>query len=164
MRTTASSKHHWARLRAWACLPIGLVTAWSPLPSWSAESSVPWECSGYQGEAQARCVQTFIEQPRTRIAELEGERQAQARELDRLRDQVDRQHATTAEMQQELADQTPSVVPVPVPYGSWYPPVGFSLYLGRPWVYGPYGPGLVVRPYGWGPRYYGPHGRWARRR
>lgn len=144
-------------------LLIGVVILIPSWPAWGAEAGIPWECSGYQGEAQGRCVQTFIEQQRTHIATLEGERQAQACELDRLRDHVDRQRAATAEIQQRLADRTPSVVPVAIPYGYWHPPAGFSLYLGRPWVYGPYGPGLVVRPHVWGPRYYGPHGRWARR-
>lgn len=141
-------------------LLIGILILIPSRPARGAEANIPWECSAYQGEAHGRCIHTFIEQQRTQLAKLEGERQAQARELDRLRDQMDRQRTTTAEMRQRLDDWTSSVVPVPVPYGSWYPPAGFSLYLGRPWDYGP---GLMLRPHVRGPRYLGPHGRWARR-
>jgi hypothetical protein len=136
-----------------------LLTAW---PTRIAEASVPWECSGYEGEAQTRCMQTFIELQREKIAKLEDERRAQERELGRLQEQIGRQ-AAAADVQQQLASRSTTLVPVPSPYWYWYPPVGVSLYFGRPWIYGIYGPPYIYRPRSWGPRHYGPHGGWGRR-
>ncbi|MEK7726723.1 MAG: hypothetical protein AAB311_06035, partial [Nitrospirota bacterium] len=34
--------------------------------------SVPWECSTYEGEAQTRCLNTFIELQREEIGKLKG--------------------------------------------------------------------------------------------
>ena len=130
----------------------------------AADSSRPWECSNYTGDAHTRCLQAFIEIQREKISKLEAEVQLQQSTVGQLKDQADRQSAMTADLQRQMSEQSSSVstygyIAPGLLYG--YPSVGFGLYLGRPWLYGSpfYG-----RPYAWGPRYYRPyHGRWHRR-
>jgi len=134
-----------------------------PAPSHAADST-PWECSQYEGEAQTRCLNAFVEMQREKIGQLEGQLQTQQGTVNQLKDQVDRQSAATADLQRQFSDRPPVTTITPIPYGYpyaysyWYPPtLGLGLYLGRPWTYGaPY----AFRPY-WGPRYYRPwrHGR-----
>lgn len=90
-----------------------LLSVWPVQPS---EASVPWECSGHEGEAHTRCMQTFIELQREKIAKLEGERPAKERELCRLQDQANRQAAAAANVQQQLANRPAAVFPVPSPH------------------------------------------------
>jgi hypothetical protein len=120
---------------------------------------VPWECSTYEGEAQTRCLNTFIELQREEIGKLKGQLQAQQGTLEQLKQQSDRQAAATADMQRQLA-APPAIVPS-VPYSAYtyvYPPtVGLGLYLGRPGFYGYpyyYSPHIY-----WGPRHYRHWGR-----
>jgi hypothetical protein len=121
---------------------------------------VPWECSTYEGEAQTRCVNTFIELQREEIGKLKGQLQAQQSILEQLKQQSDRQATTTEGMQRQIA-APPTIIPA-VPYSAYayvYPPaIGLGLYLGRPGFYRyPY----YYRPHiYWGPRYYR---RWGRR-
>lgn len=121
---------------------------------------VPWECSAYEGEAQTRCVNTFIELQREEIGKLKGQLQAQQSILEQLKQQSDRQATTTEGMQRQIA-APPTIIPA-APYSAYayvYPPaIGLGLYLGRPGFYGyPY----YYRPHiYWGPRYYR---RWGRR-
>ena len=121
---------------------------------------VPWECSTYEGEAQTRCVNTFIELQREEIGKLKGQLQAQQSILEQLKQQSDRQATTTEGMQRQIA-APPTIIPA-APYSAYayvYPPaIGLGLYLGRPGFYGyPY----YYRPHiYWGPRYYR---RWGRR-
>ena len=108
--------------------------------------SVPWECSTYEGEAQTRCLNMFIELQREEIGKLKGQLQAQQGTVEQLKQQSDRQAAATADMQRQIA-APPTIIPA-APYSAYtyvYPPaVGLGLYLGRPGFYG--------YPY-----YYGPH-------
>ena len=122
------------------------------LPVHAANTQVPWECSSYEGDAQARCLNTFIELQREKIGQLEGQLQAQQGAVGQLKNQVDRQSAATADLQRQLSEHpTTTIVPSPYPYAYVYPPaLGLGLYLGRPWIYGP---PYYSRPY-WGPRYY----------
>jgi hypothetical protein len=130
------------------------------LPAMAGEGSIPWECTGYEGAAQTRCLHAYIEVQREKIGKLEEEQRDQQGTLGRLRDQVDRQAAATADLQRSLADRSSVVQPGPygyVPFGySYYgyasvmPPIGFGLYLGRPWLYGP---SSFYRPYLWGRRW-----------
>jgi len=120
---------------------------------------VPWECSTYEGEAQTRCLNTFIELQREEIGKLKGQLQAQQGIVEQLKQQSDRQAAATADMQRQLA-APPAIVPS-APYSAYtyvYPPaVGLGLYLGRPGFYGYpyyYGPHIY-----WGPRHYRHWGR-----
>ena len=129
----------------------------------AADSGVPWECSNYTDEAQRRCLNAFIERQQEQIGQLQGRLQAQQEAMGQLKGQMDRQHAATAQLQQQLSQPPPvsTLVPPPYayPYGSYaYPPVGFGVYLGRPWI-GPGFYGYYGRPY-WGPRFfYRHHGR-----
>jgi uncharacterized coiled-coil protein SlyX len=127
---------------------IGMVSA--GLPAHASESQTPWECSSYTGDARSRCLEAFTESQRDQIATLQGKLQAQQETVNRLKDQLDRQTSTSADLQRQLA-QPPAVVhTVPPLYA--YPPVGFSLYLGNPWIYG--GP-FYSPPFGFGPPFYG---------
>lgn len=150
-------------LSAWLLFGVTSVQA--------GEGSIPWECTGYEGPAQTRCLQAYIEVQREKIGKLEEELRDQQGALGRLRDQVDRQAAATADLQRSLEDRPPVVSPGPygyVPFGYAYygyasvvPPIGFGLYIGRPWLYGP---SSFYRPYLWGPPYFGPRYRyWGRR-
>ncbi len=151
--------------RRWfSSLIFGLCTGLLVFPAHAAESSGPWECSNYSGDAHTRCLQAFIEIQREKISKLEAEVHLQQGTVGQLKDQADRQRAMTADLQRQMSEQFSSVstygyVSPGLLYG--YPSVGFGLYLGRPWLYGSpfYG-----RPYAWGPRYYRPYfGRWHRR-
>ena len=120
---------------------------------------VPWECSTYEGEAQTRCLNTFIELQREEIRKLKAQLQAQQGAVEQLKQQSDRQAAATADMQRQLA--TPPTIVPSVPYSAYtyvYPPaVGLGLYLGRSGYYGYpyyYGPHIY-----WGPRHYRYWGR-----
>ena len=126
------------------------------LPAHASESQTPWECSSYTGDAFTRCVEAFAESQRDQIAALQGKLQAQQETVNRLKDQLDRQASTSAELQRQLA-QPPAVVhTVPPLYA--YPPVGFSLYLG-PRIFGP---PYYYPPFFYGLRFYGPHHRGQR--
>ena len=131
---------------------IGMVLA--GLPAQASESQTPWECSSYTADAHTRCVEAFAESQRDQIAELQGKLQAQQETVNLLKDRLDRQASTSAELQRHLAQSPVVVQTVPPLYA--YPPVGFSLYLGRPWIFAsPY----YYPPFFYGLGYYGPHHR-----
>lgn len=158
-----NSPWRWTMWLAWG---IGMWLWLSALPARATDLQVPWECTGYSGEAQTRCVQTFIELQREKIAKLEGQLQAQQATVGQLKEQTDRQAGVAADLQRQLADRSSTIQPVPYaypyPYAYGYPPVGFGLYLGHPWIYGP---AYFYRPYFGGPRYFGFHrGHWGHRR
>lgn len=148
---------------------VGIGVLLSASPAGATDAEVPWECSGYSGEAQARCVRTLIEIQREKIAQLEGQLKAQQETVAQLKEQSDRHDASAASPAHQAAlppvTVTP-VIPYPYPYHPYafgYPPVGFSLYLGPPWIYGPpylYGPRFNFY---WGPRLFGHRGHWGRR-
>lgn len=130
------------------------------VPAFADNPPVPWECSNYGDEARTRCLNAFIEQQRDQISRLEGQLRAQQEAVGQLKGQLDRQAAAAADVQQQLSQrQTAAIVPAPYAYSFVYPPVGFGIYLGRPWIYGPPYYGYYGRPF-WGPRYYG---HWKRR-
>jgi hypothetical protein len=128
---------------------IGIVLA--GLPAQASESQAPWECSSYTGDAHTRCVETFAEWQRDQIAALQGKLQAEQETIHRLKDQLDRQASTNAELQRQLAQRPAGVHVIPPLYT--YPSVGLSFSLGSPWIYGS---PFFDRPYIFGPRYYGP--------
>lgn len=149
MKTSQERRWRWKILLAWG-LGAGLLL--SAFPALATDAQVPWECSGYSGEAQTRCVQSLIEIQREKIAKLEGELQAQQATVNQLKEQASRQTAAPP------VTVTPGPYAYPYPYTYWYPPVGFSLYLGRPWIYG-YGPPYFYGPsfsFNYGRRFYGP--------
>jgi hypothetical protein len=132
---------------------IGMVLAGQSARA--SESQTTWECSSYTGAAHTRCLEAFVESQRDQIATLQGRMQSQQEALNHLKGQVDRQASSSTDLQRQAAQ--PPVIVQPVPPLYIYPPVGFGLYLGRPWVYGP---PYFYGPYIYGPRYYGgPHFR-----
>jgi hypothetical protein len=136
---------------------IGIGVLLAGLPAQASESQTTWECSSYSGAAHTRCLEAFVESQRDQIATLQGKMQTQQDTVNHLKGQVDRQASTSADLQRQLT-QLPAVVQA-VPPLYVYPPVGFGLYLGRPWIYGP---PYFYSPYIYGPRYsryYGPHYR-----
>jgi hypothetical protein len=140
------------------------------------DSSSPWECSGYSGDAHARCLRALIEVQQEKISKLEGELRSQQSSVNELRDRMERQRAASADLERQLSDRSyaaQSYAPPPTQYYSYsYPPVGFGLYLGSPWYgygygygspyfYRPYfGPRIFIGPRFYGPRYFGHHRRW----
>lgn len=166
IRVKAVQEDRSIRILLWASsIAVLLLFMFMAAPARAAAPQVPWECSTYEGDAQTRCLNAFIESQREKIGQLEGQLQAQQGTVGQLKDQVDRQAAATADLQRQLSDRpVPSVVPAPYPYPysypyaySYPPGIGFGLYLGRPWIYGsPY----YYRPF-WGPRYYR---HWGHRR
>lgn len=109
----------------------------------AANSSIPWECSTYEGDAQTRCLSAFIELQRDKIERLEGQLQAQQGTVGQLKEQVERQAAATADLQRQLRDHPiTTIVPSPYSYTYVYPPtfpptVGLGFYFGGPWIFGP---------------------------
>lgn len=137
-----------------------MVSLTGVLPA-GAGAPVPWECSNYTDEAQTRCLNAFIERQQEQIGQLEGRLQSQQEMVGQLKGQLDRQNAAANQLQQQLSQPPATVVPPPpyiYPYTYAYPPVGFGVYLGRPWL-GPGFYGYYGRPY-WGPPFfYRHHGR-----
>lgn len=137
-------------MRTASILTISIILS-APV-SFAGNSSVPWECSNYSGDAQTRCLNIFIERQQEQIDKLEGQLQAQQNSVRLLKSQFDQQAAMATNLQRQLSHRPPiTVVPPPV-----YPPVGVGIYLGQPWVSGSYY--WYGRPF-WGPRYYGHWGR-----
>jgi hypothetical protein len=124
------------------------------LPAQASETQTLWECSSYTGDAHTRCLEGFAVSQRDQIAALQGKLQAQQETVNLLKDQLDRQASTSAELRRQPAQPPAVVQAVPPLYA--YPPVGLSLYLGRPWIYGP---PFFYRPYVYGSRYYEPRHR-----
>ena len=141
------------KVQPWPRLLIGtvgivMVLAW--LPAQASESLTPWECSSYTSDAHTRCVAAFAELQRDQIAALQEKMKTQEETVTRLKGQLDRQASTSADLQRQLA-QRPAVVQAAPPIYT-YPSVGFGLYLGSPWIYGP---PYYYPPFFYGPRYYG---------
>lgn len=168
MESSQNGRRQRAVLLTWV---VGIGVLLSAFPAGATDADMPWECSGYSGEAQARCVRTLIEIQREKIAQLEGQLKAQQETVAQLKEQVDRHAAAVASPPRQAAPPPVAVAPVipypypyAYPYAFGYPPVGFSLYLGRPWIYGPpylYGPSFNFY---WGPRLFGHRGHWHRHR
>lgn len=136
---------------------IGIVFACSGGIALAGESTGPWECSGYNGDAHTRCLQAFIEVQRGKISTLEGELKSQQGSVNQLKEQADRQSAATADLQRQLSETSHAAAAAPFQFYS-YPPAGVGLYLGSPWYYGS---SYFYRPYFgprvfFGPRYFGP--------
>src|SRR6185295_9793569 len=144
----------WPRLLA-GVIGIGMLLA--GLPAQASESQAPWECSSYTGDAHTRCVGAYMELQRDQIAALQEKMKAQEETVNRLKAQLDRQASTSSDLQRQLA-QRPAVVQAAPPIYT-YPSVGFGLYLGSPWIYGP---PYYYPPFFYGPRYYG-LGYWGHR-
>ncbi|MBI5316112.1 MAG: TMF family protein [Nitrospirae bacterium] len=145
----------WPYLLLIGAIGIGLLLA--GLPAHASESQTPWECSNYTGDAHTRCLTAFVETQRDQIEALQEKMKAQEETVSRLKDQLDRQASSNADLQRRLA-QPPAVVQT-APFLYSYPSVGLGLSFGSPWIYGsPY----YYPPFFSGPRYYG-LGYWGHR-
>lgn len=133
---------------------IGIGILLAGVPTHASESQAPWECSSYTGDAHTRCVETFIEVQRDQIAALQGKLQAQQEIVSQLKNQLDRQSSANADLQRQLS-RPPAVVQTVPPFYA-YPPVGLSLNLGSPSIYGS---PFYYPPYYFGPHFYG--SRWG---
>ena len=143
------------RLWPWILIgAIGVGMVLAGLPAHASESQTPWECSSYTGDTHTRCVEAFAEVQRDQIAALQGKIRAQQETVNLLNNQLDRQASANADLQRQLARPPAVVQTVPPLYA--YPPVGFGLYLGSPWIYGP---PYYYPPFFYGLRYYGLHHR-----
>jgi hypothetical protein len=132
----------------------------------------PEECRAYTGDAHLNCLYAYIEMQQQKVGKIESDLQGQNRMLGQLRDRIDQQALTSAELQQRLRDENASlpssavVSPPPVVYpgyaypplypGYFYPGPGVSLYLGLPGYYGYYYGRPFYGPHFYGPRFYGP--------
>lgn len=141
-------------LRVFGVGMLGIIL-WG-LPAGAAEAALPWECSGFTGEAQNRCIHTLTQLQQEKIAKLEQELDAQRQTVQRLEQQVSQQTAATAKLERQLTDNRSRW------YGSSslqvYPPLGLSLRFGRDRFWG--GSVWYGTPRFWGWRYYG-HGRYG---
>lgn len=134
---------------------VGLGLSMRHSDAFAQDTNVPWECSGYSGEAQTRCVSTLMELQQEKITKLEEQLKTQEGTVNQLKERLDRQEASAlSQVQTSKQDSRyppPYVVPgYAYPYGSSYgytqvPPIG--IYLQPPWRY----PGY----YGYGPGYWG---------
>jgi hypothetical protein len=124
------------------------------------KTDVPWECSEYSSEAQARCMKTLLDLQQEKIANLEAQLKAQEGTVNELKEKMDRQQAL-ARRDAQASKQDPRYPPPPyVPaydsryapaYGYGYAPVPpIGIYLQPPW--------RVPRYYGYGPGYWGQPG------
>jgi len=104
---------------------IGVRVVLSGLQAQASESQTPWECSSYNSDAHTRCLEAFVESQRDQIAALQGKMQAQQETVNHLKDQIDRQASSRADLQRQLA-QPPAVVQVVPPLYA-YPPMGLGL-------------------------------------
>ena len=146
----ASGRSILLHVRTASILTISIILS-APV-SFAGNSSAPWECSNYSGDATTRCLNAFIERQQKQIDKLHRQLLAQENSVGQLKDQLEQQAAMAADLQRQLSHRSAiTVVPPPV-----YPPVGVGIYLGQPWVYGSYY--WYGRPF-WGHRYYGYWGR-----
>ena len=130
---------------------LGLML-WT-LPAGAAVSPMPWECSGFAGEAQSRCVRTLDELQQEKIAKLERAVEVQQRTLQQLQLQVTRQASATADLERKLMRKRSRRYSSP--FVQIYPPLGLTLRFGRDTFFG--GSLFYGRPHYYGPRLYG-HG------
>lgn len=133
---------------------LGIGFSMSNPQALAQDTNVPWECSGYSGEAQTRCVSTLMELQQEKITKLEEQLKTQEGTVNQLKERLDRQEASVLNQVQDSKQNfrySPSYVPgYAYPYGSSYgyaqvPPNG--IYLQPPW--------RSPRYYGYGPGYWG---------
>jgi hypothetical protein len=122
------------------------------------ELDVPWECSGYSGEAQRRCVRTLFELQQEKITRLEEQLKAQEGTVSELKEKLDRQESLARLEAQAYKNSSrfpllPYAYDYPFglasPYGFGLYPPSMGLYLGAPWRsprYFGYGPGYWRQP------------------
>ena len=129
-------------------------------PAFATEQPVPWECSGFTGEAQSRCVRTFTDLQQEKIAKLERDLESQRQTVRQLQSQVTQQASATADLERQLSKRRSRWYGLPSV--QIYPPFGLGLRFGSGRRFG--GSLFFGSPYYYGPRFYGHgHRRWHRR-
>jgi hypothetical protein len=125
----------------------------------ATEPAVPWECTTFVGEAQDRCIRTFVELQQEKIAKLEKDLEVQQQTVQQLQQQMAQQASTTAELERQLTHKSSRWYGPPSVHV--YPPLGLSLRFGRDRFFG--GSLWYGTPRYFGPRFYGHgHRRWHR--
>ncbi len=120
----------------------------------AADQAVPWECTGFAGEAQSRCTRTFTELRQEKIAKLEQELKFQEQKNQQIQQQLSQQASTAAKLERKLTRKrsrwynSPSV--------QIYPPLGLGLRFGRGRFFG--GSLFYGNPRYYGRSFYGRHG------
>ncbi len=134
------------------------IMFWS-LPVGATDQGVPWECTGFAGESQNRCIRTFAELQQEKIAKLEKDLELQKQTVQQLQQQVSQQASATAALERQFT-QNRSRWYGPPSIGV-YPPFGLSLRFGRDRFFG--GSVFYGTPLYFGPRFYGyGYPRWHR--
>ena len=148
-----SSRVTWWLSSVFAC-GVGLGMLVSAASAGAQDPDVPWECSQYSPEAQARCMKTLLELQQEKIARLEGQLKAQEGTVNELKEKMDRQEAV-ARHEAQTSKQDPRYPPPPYvpayapPYAPAYgyvPAPSIGVYIQPPWRY--------PRYYGYGPGYW----------
>ena len=158
MRIPQVNLQYLARIGRLGGLSALAVILWS-LPANATDPIVPWECSGFVGEAQNRCARTFTELQQEKIANLEKELEIQQRTVQHLQYRVTQQASATANLERKLRRKQSrwyrsSFVDI-------YPPLGLSLGFVRHRHFG--GSLFFGSPYYYGPQFFG-HGHRRRHR
>ncbi|MCB9775767.1 MAG: hypothetical protein H6750_15780 [Nitrospiraceae bacterium] len=108
--------------------------------------NVPWECSGYSGEAQIRCLQVLPDLQQNHIAKLEAQLSAQERTANNLKEKMDRHEALASRDARVYKPDPRFPLPYVPAYASPYAYAPFGIYLRPPWT--------VSRYYGVGAGYW----------
>ncbi len=157
MRNISLPFHH--SLRAWSFVSICAIAMLCAMPVSAKESAVPWECTGFEGDAQYRCIKTFAQLQQEKIEKLEKELEIQQQTVQQLQQQINQQASAANEMRRQLSQSRSRWNRLPPVYA--YPPLGLSLRFGRDRLFG--GSLFYEAPWFYGPRWYGyGHRDWYR--
>ena len=146
-----TSRSTWWLSSVFAC-GVGLGLVMSGPYALAQQPDVPWECSEYSPEAQARCMKTLLELQQEKITRLEEQLKAREGTVNELKEKMNRQEAVSqreAQIDKRYPGYPPPYVPAyAFPYGyAPLPPIG--VYLQPPWRgsrYYSYGPGYWRQP------------------
>ena len=130
-----------------------LVVMLCTLPADATGPIIPWECTGFAGEAQSRCVRTLDDLQKEKIATLERDLEVQQRTVQQLQQQVARQTSATADLERKFERKRSRWYSSP--FVQIYPPIGLTLRFGRGKHFG--GSLFYGSSHYYGPRFYG-HG------
>jgi len=158
MRIPYAKSHHSVRASGFGGVcAMGIMCC--ALPVGATEPAAPWECSTFVGEAQDRCIRTFVELQQEKIVKLEKDLEVQQQAVLQLQQQVSQPASATGDLERQLTHK-PSLWYGP-PSVHVYPPLGLSLRFGQNRFWG--GSLFYGRPPYFSPQWYGHgHRRWHR--
>ena len=116
----------WPRTLESVCV-IGILLF--ALPVDATDLPIPWECTGFAGKAQSRCVRTFHELKQEKTAKLERKLEIQQQTVQHLQQLVTQQKLARVERERQLTQHHSPFSGISSV--ELYPPYGFSLRLGR---------------------------------